>query len=77
MDLLTIQSSYTVNKTVHRLERILFENDVTIFAKIDHSKNTNQVILRLRDTIVLLFDAPHIGTLLMQEKSTCRHRSSI
>lgn len=65
--LLTIQSSYSVDKNVLRLERIFYENQVTVFAKIDHSKSASETNLSLRDTIVLFFGAPHIGTLLIQE----------
>lgn len=65
--LLTIRSSYSIDDTVYRLEQILIENDIAIFAKIDHSENANQANLNLRSTILILFGAPHIGTLLMQE----------
>ena len=65
--LLTTQSIYTFDQTVERIERVLLDNNITIFAKIDHSENAERVDLNLRNTTVFLFGAPHIGTLLMQD----------
>ncbi|HLR66948.1 MAG TPA: DUF302 domain-containing protein [Virgibacillus sp.] len=63
----TSQSKYSMNETVRHFEDILAHNEATLFAKIDHSHNAAQAGLKLRNTIVFIFGAPHIGTLLMQE----------
>ncbi len=65
--MVTMQSPYSAHDTISRIEQVLLNNGVTIFAKVDHTENALTVGLTLRPTVVLLFGAPHIGTLLMQE----------
>lgn len=63
----TVKSPYSVEETMDWLEKVLDANEATVFAKIDHSKNAATADLSLSDTIVFIFGAPQIGTLLMQE----------
>lgn len=55
-----------VDATVKRLEKLLSEKNIPIFAKFDHAKNAEEAGLSLRPTTVLVFGAPKVGTALMQ-----------
>lgn len=67
---LTIASSpVSVAETVGRLESILREKNIRIFARIDHSEAAKENGLALRDEVVLVFGDPKVGTLLMQENA--------
>lgn len=61
------QSKYSVNDTVKRIEIELKKRKIPVFAKFDHSKNAKDVKLELRDTTVIVFGDPSVGTKLMQE----------
>lgn len=55
-----------VDETVKRLEALLQEKNIPVFAKFDHALNASQVGLDLRPTTVLVFGSPQVGTGLMQ-----------
>ncbi|WP_207188118.1 DUF302 domain-containing protein [Thiorhodovibrio winogradskyi] len=63
-------SPYSVSDTVDRLEAVLREKGVTIFARIDHSAGAKDVGLTLRPTELLIFGNPKAGTPLMQAAPT-------
>lgn len=52
--------------TVKRLERLLDEKQIPLFAKFDHADNAEKAGLSLRPTTVLVFGSPKVGTALMQ-----------
>ena len=56
-----------VEDTVKRLETVLREKGIPVFAKFDHAKNAKEAGLTLRPTTVVVFGAPKVGTVLMQE----------
>lgn len=62
-----VTSPYSVEETAERFEKILDENGVKLFTKIDHSKNIRKVDLELRETVLFIFGSPQVGGLLMQE----------
>lgn len=62
-----VESPYSVGKTADRFEKVLSENGVKLFNKINHSENIGKVDLKLRDTILFIFGAPKVGGQLMQE----------
>lgn len=64
--IVTLQSKFSVEETVDRLERILQENGLTIFEKVNHRKGATSVNLDLPPTTVLIFGNPKLGTPLMQ-----------
>jgi uncharacterized protein (DUF302 family) len=58
-------SNHSVDETVARLQTILREKGVTIFALIDHSGEAEKVGLKMRPTKLLIFGNPKAGTPLM------------
>jgi uncharacterized protein (DUF302 family) len=64
--MVTLESNYSVDKTVDRLEQTLTENGLTIFRKVDHQEGATSAGLELPPTTVLIFGNPKLGTPLMQ-----------
>ena len=64
-DLLQVASSYTVDETLKRLEEVLAERGVRVFAVIDHSGEAEKVGMKMRPTKVVIFGNPRGGTPLM------------
>lgn len=60
-----IPSRYSVPETLARLQSILKEKGVTVFALIDHSGEAAKVGLEMRPTQLLIFGSPKAGTPLM------------
>ena len=65
--LITVESSFTHEETVQRLEAAVREGGMTPFAHVDHSAGAAGVGLDLRPTQVLIFGNPRAGVLLMQD----------
>ena len=63
-------SKYTVAKTLDRLERLLKQKGITVFARVDHKAGGRKAGLTLRPTQVLIFGNPKLGTPLMQSAQT-------
>jgi uncharacterized protein (DUF302 family) len=63
--LLQIPSRYPVDETVKRLEAVLAEKGVRLFALIDHSGEAERVGMKMRPTKLLIFGNPKGGTPLM------------
>jgi uncharacterized protein (DUF302 family) len=59
------ESAFSVAETIDRFEAILKEKNMTIFSRIDHSKNSDHTI---PPTTLLIFGSPVIGTKLMSSK---------
>lgn len=68
--LLSLLSPYTVEETVQRLESLLNERGITVFARVDHSGEAAKVGLSMRPTKLLIFGSPKQGTPLMQAAPT-------
>lgn len=64
------QSAHGVYATIDRLQSILEEKGLTIFADIDHSAGAKRAGLDLRPTRLLIFGNPKLGTPLMQASPT-------
>jgi uncharacterized protein (DUF302 family) len=58
-------SKYSVEETVEKLESILQEKGVTLFALIDHSGEAEKVGMAMRPTKLLIFGSPRAGTPVM------------
>ena len=56
--------------TIHRLETLLTEKGVKIFARIDFSADAQAAGLTLRPELMLIFGNPKAGTPLMVERPT-------
>lgn len=66
-DLYLLESQFSVDEMVKRLEEELKKRNIPVFAKIDHEKNAEEVNLKLRPTTVVIFGSPKVGTYLMEE----------
>jgi uncharacterized protein (DUF302 family) len=60
-----VSSRHSVPETLARLEAILKEKGITVFALIDHSGEAEKVGLKMRPTQLLIFGSPRGGTPLM------------
>jgi uncharacterized protein (DUF302 family) len=68
--LVTLPSAHDAAETTRRLEALLAEKGLQVFARIDHAEAARKAGLPLRPTLVLLFGNPVAGTPLMQSKQT-------
>jgi uncharacterized protein (DUF302 family) len=68
--LIHLASQHTVEETMQRLEALLSERGVTIFARVDHSGEAAKVGLSMGPTKLLTFGSPKCGTPLMQAAPT-------
>lgn len=59
-------SPRSVADTVTRLQGILADKGMTVFAVIDQSAAASHAGLELRDTVLVVFGNPAAGTLVMQ-----------
>jgi uncharacterized protein (DUF302 family) len=60
-----VPSRYPVPETLARLEEILKDKGITVFALIDHSGEAEKAGLKMRPTQLLVFGSPKAGTPLM------------
>jgi uncharacterized protein (DUF302 family) len=63
--IVNVPSSHSVSETVMRLETVLAEKGVKIFALIDHSGEAGLAGMTMRPTKLLIFGSPQAGTPLM------------
>ncbi len=63
--IIDVPSPYSVPETLARLQSILKEKGVTVFALIDHSGEAAKVGLTMRPTQLLIFGNPKGGTPVM------------
>src|SRR5450755_1132724 len=68
--LVNLAGKYSVDECTQRLETLLNERDIKIFARIDHSGEAEKVGLTMRPTKLLIFGNPKGGTPLMQAAPT-------
>jgi uncharacterized protein (DUF302 family) len=69
-DLVTLPSAHSAAQTVERLNSLLAQKGIQLFADIDHAAAAKRVGLPLRPTRVLIFGNPQAGTPLMQSQQT-------
>jgi uncharacterized protein (DUF302 family) len=60
-----VRSSYSVPETLARLQSIVKEKGLAVFATIDHSGEAEKAGLKMRPTQLLIFGSPKAGTPLM------------
>ena len=63
--IIDVRSRYSVPDTLARLQSILKEKGIMVFALIDHSGEAEKVGLKMRPTQLLIFGSPKGGTPLM------------
>ncbi len=68
--LIHLTSQHSVDDTVQRLQALLSEKNIRLFAIVDHSGEAEKVGLPMRPTKLLIFGNPKGGTPLMQATPT-------
>ena len=68
--LITIASRFSVKQTIDRLASTVATRGMTVFGRVDHAANAQQVDMPLRPTEVLIFGNARGGTPLMQARQT-------
>lgn len=64
--LVEVKSPRSVKETMNRLEEIVKQRDLNVFARIDHAAGAAKVGKSLRPTELLIFGNPQGGTPLME-----------
>jgi uncharacterized protein (DUF302 family) len=64
--LITVKSPYGAKDTMDRLEDLVKQRGLTVFARIDHAAGAAKVGKTLRPTEVLIFGNPQGGTPFME-----------
>lgn len=68
--LIAVKSPHSPKETMDRLEKVLKDKGMTIFARVDHAAGAAKVTKQLRPTEVLIFGNPQGGTPLMECSQT-------
>ncbi len=63
---INVISEFTVVETADRLEHVLNEQGMTLFNRIQHSEAAAKVGIELRDTELIIFGNPKVGSPLMK-----------
>src|SRR3974377_2211211 len=63
--IVTSSSPFSVQETLERLQEIILNRNLTLFAHIDHSGEARRVGLTIQEAHVLIFGNPKGGTPLM------------
>ena len=66
-DMIISTSTDTVTETLDRIEAVLRQKGLTIFARIDHAGAARDAGLDMQEEQVLIFGNPAAGTTLMKE----------
>ena len=64
--MIDVRSSFGVKETGDRLERVLKEKGMTIFNRVKHSDAAKNVGVELRETELIIFGNPKVGSPLMK-----------
>ncbi len=64
--MIIVPSAHSVNTTANRLEAVLEEKGMKVFARIDHASNAAKAGKALRPTTLVIFGNPQVGTPFMQ-----------
>jgi uncharacterized protein (DUF302 family) len=64
--IISLKSAHSVSATLDKLEALLKEKGMNVFARINHAEGAAKADLELRPTELLLFGNPKVGTPLMQ-----------
>ncbi|MFN2354500.1 MAG: DUF302 domain-containing protein [Desulfopila sp.] len=61
-----VKSSFAVKETGDRLESVLKKKGMTIFKRVIHSEAAQKIGVELRETELLIFGNPQVGSPLMK-----------
>jgi uncharacterized protein (DUF302 family) len=62
---INVPSVFSVQETANRMENVLHEKGMTVFTRISHSDGAAKVGIDLRDTELIIFGNPKVGSPLM------------
>lgn len=68
--LTTVASNFGVTETVNRLETLLKQKGITVFARIDHQAEAAKAGLPMKASELLIFGNPKAGTPMMKAVPT-------
>ncbi|MDO6562137.1 DUF302 domain-containing protein [Amphritea sp. 1_MG-2023] len=68
--MVNIASEYSVSETGDRLDKVLTKKGMTVFNRVQHSEAAAKVDINLRDTQVIIFGNPKVGSPLMACQQT-------
>ena len=68
--LIKLKSHHSVKETADRLESSIKDKGITLFLRVNHAENAKKVEMELRETELLIFGNPRIGTPLMKSNQT-------
>lgn len=63
---ISVESAHSVKDTADKLETVLNSKGMTVFTRINHKNGAEKAGFQLRETEVILFGNPKVGTPLMQ-----------
>jgi len=63
---ISVESHHNAKETADKFVSVLEQKGLTLFTRIDHQKNAAGVDLKIRETEVIIFGNPKVGTPLIQ-----------
>ncbi|MPV85914.1 DUF302 domain-containing protein [Ostreibacterium oceani] len=64
--LVAVESQFDVNTTAERLVEVLEAKGMTVVSQVNHAQAANKVGIELRETRLVIFGNPKVGSPLMQ-----------
>ena len=64
--MINVPSAFNVGETADRMENVLNKKGMTIFTRIKHSEAAAKVGIELRETELIIFGNPKVGSPLMK-----------
>jgi len=68
--IINVLSPFSIEQTTSNLEYMLEKKGMTVFNKIEHSEAAKKIGIEIRDTKLIIFGNPKIGSKLMECKQT-------
>ena len=68
--LITKKSHYSASQTLDRLEALLRDKGLTVFARVDHAAGAETAGIPLRPTVLLIFGNPKLGSHLFTSRQS-------
>lgn len=65
-DIVKKTSKHSVKETMDKFEKLIKSKGMSVFARIDHTKNAAGIDMKMNDAEVLIFGNPKGGTVLMK-----------
>ncbi|MDF1874222.1 DUF302 domain-containing protein [Sulfurimonas sp. SAG-AH-194-I05] len=69
-DIIIKESSCSVTKTIQNIKTILGKKGLRVFKVVNHQKNAKSVNMKMRESKLIVFGNPKLGTSLMKKDMT-------